>query len=325
MMYQHRQSILMECPIELVSDERESDSMKKEVYKPLNLRQRNIRKLGTALIAPIVIYLLVVMVYPFCWAIFVSLTDKKVGTQGSFIGLSNYIDLFKDSLLWKSVLNTGIFAIGAVTLKVVFGMIMALILNEKIVCRNVNRALLMLPWTIPTIVSVLIWQWIFSDVSGVMNFLLMKLNLTDAPIGFFAKRELAMGVVILVNAWRGAPFVGISVLAGLQCIDETMYEAARIDGANAWKRFCNVTLPMVKNVTILAAIVTTVWTLSDFEIVWMLTKGGPSNGTQLLSTLSYTYGFMNMDLGKALAIALVSFPPLALLVHFSTKRMLEQS
>ena len=309
---------------ERTGDEKEREQMKKKI-RPLNLRERNIRRLGMALMAPVIIYLLIVMVYPFCWAIFVSLTDKKVGTQGQFIGLRNYAELFKDSLFWKSAINTLIFAVGAVTLKVVFGMIMALILNEKIAFRNVNRALLMLPWTIPTLVSVLIWQWIFSDISGIMNFFLLKLGLIESPIGFLAKRWLAMGVVILVNAWRGAPFIGISVLAGLQCIDETMYEAARIDGANAWQRFCNVTLPLVKNVTLLAAIVTTVWTLSDFEIVWMLTKGGPSNGTQLLSTLSYTYGFMNMDLGKALAIALVSFPPLAVLVHFSTKKMLEQS
>ncbi|MEG1525499.1 MAG: sugar ABC transporter permease [Clostridia bacterium] len=288
-------------------------------------RKKRLRNLGIALIAPVMLYMLVVMVFPFLWAIYISLTDKRVGTTGNFIGLRNYTSLFTDSLFWRSVFNTVIFTVGAVTLKVIFGMIMALILNEKIACRNLNRALLILPWTIPTLVSVLIWQWIFSDISGVLNYILLNLHVVESQVGFLASRWLAMGAVVLVNAWRGIPFVSISVLAGLQCIDATLYEAARIDGANAIQRFWNVTMPMVKNVTLLATIVTTVWTLGDFEIIWVLTRGGPANGTQILSTLSYTYGFMNMDIGKALAIALISFPPLAVLIHFTTKRMLEQS
>ncbi len=288
-------------------------------------RQTHLRRLGIALISPVVVYMLIVMVFPFIWALFVSLTDKKVGSEGSFIGFQNYVDLIKDPLFWRSVWNTVIFTVAAVALKVVFGVIMALLLNERIVFRNVNRALLILPWTIPTMVSVLIWQWIFSDISGVLNYILLNLNIVEERIGFLASRSLAMGAVVLVNAWRGIPFVGISVLAGLQCIDGTLYEAARIDGANVFQRFRSVTLPMIKNVTILATIVTTVWTLGDFEIVWVLTKGGPANGTQILSTLSYTFGFMNMDIGKALAVALISFPPLAVLIHFTTKRMLDQS
>lgn len=288
-------------------------------------RQTHLRRLGIALISPVVVYMLIVMVFPFIWALFVSLTDKKVGSEGSFIGFQNYVDLIKDPLFWRSVWNTVIFTVAAVALKVVFGVIMALLLNERIVFRNVNRALLILPWTIPTMVSVLIWQWIFSDISGVLNYILLNLNIVEERIGFLASRSLAMGAVVLVNAWRGIPFVGISVLAGLQCIDGTLYEAARIDGANVLQRFRSVTLPMIKNVTILATIVTTVWTLGDFEIVWVLTKGGPANGTQILSTLSYTFGFMNMDIGKALAVALISFPPLAVLIHFTTKRMLDQS
>lgn len=299
--------------------------MRQGDYIRTGSRRANLRRLGIALISPVVIYMLIVMVFPFIWALFVSLTDKKVGSEGSFIGLQNYGEIMKDPLFWRSVLNTVIFTAAAVLLKVVFGVVMALLLNERIVFRNLNRALLILPWTIPTMVSVLIWQWIFSDISGVLNYILLNLHLVEERVGFLASRSLAMGAVVLVNAWRGIPFVGISVLAGLQCIDGTLYEAATIDGANVLQRFRSVTLPMIKNVTILATIVTTVWTLGDFEIVWVLTKGGPSNGTQILSTLSYTYGFMNMDIGKALAVALISFPPLAVLIHFTTKRMLDQS
>ncbi len=299
--------------------------MRQGDYIRTGSRRANLRRLGIALISPVVIYMLIVMVFPFIWALFVSLTDKKVGSEGAFIGLQNYGEIMKDPLFWRSVLNTVIFTAAAVLLKVVFGVVMALLLNERIVFRNLNRALLILPWTIPTMVSVLIWQWIFSDISGVLNYILLNLHLVEERVGFLASRSLAMGAVVLVNAWRGIPFVGISVLAGLQCIDGTLYEAATIDGANVLQRFRSVTLPMIKNVTILATIVTTVWTLGDFEIVWVLTKGGPSNGTQILSTLSYTYGFMNMDIGKALAVALISFPPLAVLIHFTTKRMLDQS
>ncbi|WP_233530941.1 carbohydrate ABC transporter permease [Paenibacillus alkalitolerans] len=278
--------------------------------------------LAYALMSPVIIYLLAVMVVPFGWALYLSFTNKVVGAPAVFHGLTNYIELFRDSLFWKAVWNTAVFTLVAVIAKTVFGMVMALVLNEKIVFRNLFRVLLFLPWTIPTIVSVFTWQWIYSDVGGVLNFLLMKIGAIGQPVGWLATPDLAMFSVILVNVWRGIPFMGIAILAGLQTVSKEMYEAAMLDGAGAVKRFFYMTLPSVKEVTVLAAVMTTIWTLNDFEIIWLLTRGGPSNGTQVLSTLSYTIGFLNMSLGKAIAIAILTLPPLILLINFVTKRSL---
>jgi multiple sugar transport system permease protein len=275
--------------------------------------------------SPVLIYLLAVMVVPFGWALYLSFTNKVVGSNATFIGLGNYIELVQDSLFWRAVWNTAVFTLVAVIGKTVFGMIMALVLNEKIVFRNVFRVLLFLPWTIPTIVSVFTWQWIYSDVGGVLNYLLLKAHLISQPVGWLASPDLAMFSVILVNVWRGIPFMGIAILAGLQTLSKEMYEAAMLDGAGAIKRFFYMTLPSVKEVTVLAAVMTTIWTLNDFEIIWLLTRGGPSNGTQVLSTLSYTIGFLNMSLGKAIAIAIMTMPPLIMLINFVTKRSLSSN
>ncbi|WP_245954431.1 carbohydrate ABC transporter permease [Paenibacillus flagellatus] len=289
------------------------------------MRTNTDNRLAYALMSPVLIYLLAVMVLPFGWAIYLSFTNKVVGVPAKFIGLGNYIELMKDSLFWKAAWNTLVFTLVAVIGKTVFGMVMALVLNEKIVCRNLFRVLLFLPWTIPTIVSVFTWQWIYSDVGGVLNFLLLKAGLVSQPVGWLATPELAMFSVILVNVWRGIPFMGIAILAGLQTLSKEMYEAAMLDGAGPVKRFLYMTLPSVKEVTVLAAVMTTIWTLNDFEIIWLLTRGGPSNGTQVLSTLSYTIGFLNMSLGKAIAIAILTMPPLIMLINFVTKRSLSSN
>ncbi|ANY67428.1 sugar ABC transporter [Paenibacillus sp. BIHB 4019] len=286
----------------------------------MNTNQNN--KLAYFLMSPVLIYLLAVMVLPFGWALYLSFTNKVVGADAVFIGLGNYLELLQDSAFWKATWNTVVFTGVAVLFKTVFGMIMALVLNEKIIFRNTFRVLLFLPWTIPTIVSVFTWQWIYSDVGGVLNFLLLKAHLINQPLGWLARPDLAMFSVILVNVWRGIPFMGIAILAGLQTVSKEMYEAAMLDGAGAVKRFWHMTLPSVKEVTILAAVMTTIWTLNDFEIIWLLTRGGPANATQVLSTLSYTIGFLNMSLGKAIAIAIMTMPPLILLINYVTKRSL---
>ncbi len=295
----------------------------KNVINSGNIKKYSDSRLALILVAPVLLYLLLVMLAPFLWALYTSLTDKMVGTEGVFVGLKNYIELTGDELFLKSVKNTVIFTTFAVVAKVVFGMVLALILNENIKARNLFRALLVLPWTIPTLVSVFAWQWIFSDVGGVLNHILMLLGIIERQIGWLATPAMGMFSVILVNVWRGIPFLGISILAGLQTIDGVLYEAARIDGANIFQRFLNVTLPSIRDVIVLSSVVTTIWTLGDFEIIWLLTRGGPSNGTQVISTLSYTYGFLNLYLGKAIAISVFSFPPLLALVHFMTKKTLE--
>lgn len=276
--------------------------------------------LALLLVAPATIYLLVVMLFPFLWAIYISFTDKMVGMEGKFIGLTNYIEIIQDPIFLKALGNTLIFTTTAVIGKVILGVAMALVINQKIRARGMFRSLLILPWTIPTVISILTWQWMFSDVGGVLNRIMSDLGISDEPILWLSASGVAMFSVVLVNIWRGFPFVGISVLAGLQAIPGDYYEAASIDGANTFQKFWHITLPQIKGVITLATIVTTIWTLNDFEIVWLLTKGGPANSTNLISTYSYIVGFNNMDLGKAIAVSILFLPVMMLLINAFTKK-----
>jgi len=291
--------------------------------QPSKARQDGL--LAYLLMSPALLYLLVVMAVPFLWALYTSFTDKTIGAPAHFIGLQNYLSLLTDPGFWQAVRNTLLFTAGAVIAKVIFGMAMALVLNQNIRFRNFFRVLLFLPWTIPSIVSVFTWQWLYSDVGGVLSDLLMRLHLIESPLPWLASPSLAMFSVILVNVWRGVPFVGIAVLAGLQSISHDQHEAAMIDGAGMLARFRHITLPGVREVTLLTAVITTIWTLNDFEIIWLLTRGGPANATQVLSTLSYTEGFLNLHIGKAIAIAVVTLPALIWLINYVTRRSLSDS
>lgn len=290
--------------------------------KTMGMEQKE-KKLAVILIAPVVIYLVLVMGLPLLWAVYTSLTDKVIGaSEVNFIGIVNYIDIIKDPVFQKALLNTFIFSFFAVLGKVILGVIMSLTMNQPLYGRGAIRVAMILPWTIPTIVSVFAWQWIYSDVGGALNRILMVLHMTDHQIGWLSTTSMAMFSVILVNIWRGTPFIAISVLAGLQNISPDLYEAASLDGANVIQRFLYVTLPSVKNVIILSAFVTTIWTLNDFEIVWLMTRGGPSHATELVSTYSYIQGFMNSDIARSIAASLILVPILIVLVHYVTKSSL---
>lgn len=283
-----------------------------------------------ALLTPALVYLAVLMLYPLLWSIVMGFTDKRTGVEVHFVWFQNYVKLFSDPeyypIFYKTIKNTMIYTVCAVAFKVVFGMIMALVLNSSVLkFRNMFRSLLFLPWALPTLVSVFTWKWILSDIGGALNYILQKLSLINEQIGWFSTPQLAMFSVILINVWRGIPFLGISILAGLQTISGDMYEAAQIDGANAWRKFWAITLPSVKNVVLLASVITSIWTLNDFEIIWLLTRGGPDNGTQVFSTLAYTYGFLNRELGLSIAISVISLPILILLVGIAAKQSMSDA
>ena len=279
---------------------------------------------GLFLTLPVVIYLVLTQLYPFVSAFYSSLTDKQIGKPGNFIGFQNYLSLMKDHLFWLTVKNSFIYTIGAILLKLVFGMIMALVLNQEIRFLNVWRALLFLPWTIPTIVTVLTFGWMYSSTGGIINALLKDIGVISRPIDWLGTSTMAMVSVILVNVWRGVPFFGISILSGLQTISKEHYEAAKIDGANTLQSFIHITLPSVKNLTLLVTVVSTIWTINDFQVIWVLTRGGPVNSTQVFATLTYTLAFLNMDLGKAIAVSIASVPLMILLIFWVTKVVLKQ-
>lgn len=277
------------------------------------------RRFALALVSPAFIYLIAIMGMPLLWAVYVSLTDKTIGSEYSFVGLQNYAELLRDEVFIKSLYNTFVYAGIAVASKVFFGIIMAVLLNQTLKFRGFFRVAMILPWTITTTVSVFAWQWLYSDIGGALNQILKVLHLTSQPVGWLSTPKMAMLSVIIVNVWRGTPFIGISVLAGLQNISHDLYEAAELDGAGVLRRFFSITLPLVKDVVLLSTLVTTIWTLNDFEIVWLMTRGGPSNGTQLISTYSYTQGFLNMNISQSVAAVLILLPLLIVSVQLVSK------
>ena len=296
----------------------------------VNSRVRGSRNLSTAtlgilLVLPVVLYLLALQAYPFVSAFLTSLTDKRIGSDGTFVGLQNYIDLVGNPQFQRTVRNTIVFTVGSIGIKFVLGMIMALVLNQDLIFKNLWRALLFLPWTIPTIVTVLTFSWMYSATGGVFNTILLKLNIVDIPIDWLGKPTNAMIAVILTNVWRGTPFFGISLLGALQGVSQEQYEAAELDGANVRQRFFHVTLPSIRDVALLVTLVSTIWTLNDFQIIWVLTRGGPANTTQVFSTLTYTTAFENLYLARAIAISVISVPVLALMIGWITRTVLKES
>lgn len=284
---------------------------------------RSAESLPYLLIAPVALYIICVMLFPFLWAVYVSLTDKIIGIKGNFVGLKNYIDLLSDRIFLKSVINTLIFTGGSVLLKVIFGITMAVVLNENIKGRNFIRSIYLLPWTIPTVVVVLAWQWMFSDVGGVFNAIIQGIGFKNQVL-WLSNPKMAMLSVITVNAWKGTPFIAISVLAGLQSISPEYYDAAKVDGTNAVQRFFYITLPQVKDVIIMATLMTTIWTLNNFEVIWLLTKGGPSNATNVVAVYSYLTAFTSSYLSKGIASSILAFPLMIVLINRVTRRMLEE-
>lgn len=276
------------------------------------------------LLLPAFLYLLTILFAPFIWGIGLSFTDKQIGKSFNFSGLKNYISLLQDQVFLLSIKNTFVYTIISVAFKVLFGVIMALVLNTGIRFRSISRGLLLIPWAVPTVVSIFTWKWMFSDVGGVLNTILLNTGLVSNKITWLSTPAMAMLSVILVNVWRGMPFIGISVLAGLQTIPRDLYEAGTVDGANSLQKLFYITLPSIKYVILLSTLVTTIWTFNDFEIIWLLTKGGPINTTQLISTYSYMTGILNMNLGKAIAASALFMPVMLILINFVTSATLKE-
>ena len=285
--------------------------VRKLKHRLLNKEDRN---LLLFILLPVVIYLFGVQGINFLWAVIVSLTSQTIRGIGNFIGLKNYIDLFKDSIYRETILFTFIYVIGTIIPKLLLGLLMALTLNKPLKGQNVYRSLLFLPWALPTFTSALIWRWMFGDIGGVINYLLMKVGFIDYPIGWLGTITLARISVITVNIWRGFPFFGISILAALQSIPNSLYEAADIDGASGWGSFWHITLPSIKNVVMLVSLVSAIWTIGDFSLIWLMTRGGPINSTHVFSTYSYIVSFHNLNMSKGIAINLSIVPFLIVLI-----------
>ena len=272
-------------------------------------------RLGFLFVLPIVVLVLALVAYPFCYAIYLSMTRKFVGMPPVFVGFENYVRLASDGFFQRAVWNSVIFTFGSVIFKLVLGMAMALVLTSKIRFRNLFTGLLLIPWVAPTVVSALNFLWIYDGSLGVLNYVLVKvLGILPQGVGWLSEAGTAMAAVIFVNIWRGFPFFGISFLAGMKAIPGELYEAASVDGANAFQRFVHVTLPGLRNIMIIVVLLSTIWTFNDFAIVYILTKGGPGGATMVLPVFTYELAFGAQRLGDAIAVALYMLPPLAIVI-----------
>lgn len=271
---------------------------------------------------PMFLYIGIMLVYPVLWGISLSFTNKTIGGHATFTGLDNYIKLLQDSQFLKSLLNTFTYTTFSILGKLLFGIIMALTLNIDMRGRNLVRALLIIPWTLPNIVAVLNWRWIFADTGGIANHILKLLGVINEDLIWLGDANLAMLAVIIVNVWRGTPFFGLSILAKLQTIPTDLYEAAEIDGSSIFQKFKYITLPAILDVMLLTSLVSSIWTINEFESVWLLTGGGPSGATELISIYSYRTAMTSMLLGRGVAISVMVMPVLILLIYFVSKMML---
>lgn len=281
----------------------------------------NERALGYILVAPVVLLLAGLVAYPFAVAIGYALSDRTLADPGVFVGLDNFIDLFDNQIYLQTLRNTFIFTAGSVAMRLVFGVGLALLLNETFRFSRIIRAAVLLPWIVPTVLGTMAWLWMFSPNFSVLNWMLVHSGLMDHGFNWLTNPDLALFSVTLVNAWRGTPFMAITVLAGLQSIPHDLYDASAIDGAGRLQRFRYVTLPLVMPVLLTALVLSVIWTFSDFGIVYGLTKGGPMNATHVLATLSYQQGLAAGNIGEGAAISLTMLPVLLVLIIWQLRRI----
>ncbi len=248
-----------------------------------------------------------VIFYPIVNTFWLSLHDVKLIGTGRFLGLDNYRTLTRDPLFWQVVRQTFLWTFSSVMLKLILGMSLGLLLNQKFRGRKVFRALLLVPWAMPLVAAAIVWRWMYDANFGYLNDLLRQIGLIDEPVVWLGGQNSAFAAAVVTDAWTGLPFMAFVFLAGLQGIDRTLYEAAKIDGAGAWGRFLYVTLPQLAPVTLVATLVSSIWTFNSFNIVYALTGGGPLNSTDIMVTYTYTQAFDRLQFGLAAALATVTF------------------
>ena len=262
--------------------------------------------------------LLVFLTYPLGLGIWLAFTDTTIGRAGSFVGLENFEYLFEDRLFWQavfySVFYTGVATVG----KFALGLWLALLLNNHLPFKSLLRAIILLPWIVPTVLSAIAFWWIYDPQFSIISYVLVDtLGLRERYIDFLGSAWPARWSLIAANIWRGIPFVAISLLAGLQTISPSLYEAALIDGASAWQRFRFITFPLLLPILAIVMTFSIIFTFSDFQLVYAITRGGPVNSTHLLATLAFQRGIPGGMLGEGAAIAVSMIPFLVFATLFS--------
>ena len=272
------------------------------------------RVLGVLLLFPTIVLLTLFIAYPFVKGIWISLTSASVGHAGEFVFLKNFVKIWNDSIFQRAAYNTFVYTAIATVAKLALGMWLAILLNRHFRGKRLVRAAMLLPFIVPTVLSTFAWKWMFDPTFSVLNWSLYQLGLIQTRIGWLTDPTLALGSVIAVNVWRGMPFYAISLLAGLQTVNPELQEAAAIDGASAWQRFWRITWPLLLPVTMVVTLFSVIQTFADFQLVYVLTGGGPANSTHLFATYAYQIGIITGLLGEGAAASLAMFPLLFVIV-----------
>ncbi len=279
--------------------------------------QNNKNALGLLFMLPAAAFLLLFLTYPLGLGTWLGFTDARLGRPGSWVGLENYEFLWGDSVTRLALFNTLFYTALASVLKFVLGLWLAVLLNKDLRLKTFFRAVILLPYIVPTALSAIAFWWIYDSQFSIVSWTLVKLGLIDHYIDFLGDPWNARLATVFANVWRGVPFVAITLLAGLQTISPSFYEASAIDGATPWQQFRHVTLPLLTPIIAVVMTFSVLFTFTDFQLIYVLTRGGPLNATHLMATLSFQRAINGGALGEGAAIAIAMVPFLLAAIMFS--------
>jgi len=278
------------------------------------MKYKNTKQLMT-LLSPSLAFIIFVFTVPIIYSIFISLHRYNILLPvRTFVAFDNYIRLLQDGVFWHSLKVTIFFVIGAVIIELLLGMLIALLLNQEFKGKAYLRVLLLVPWAVPWVVNGTMWKWVYNTEFGALNILLKQLGIISGNINWLGEPFRALIMMVLADVWKETPFIAILLLAGLQVIPEHFYEAAKIAGAGVWRRFFHITLPLLKPVLFVALSLRTIWAFKSFDLVYALTQGGPSQGTNLLNFHIYQTTFSNLNFGYGATLSII----LTLIILFIT-------
>lgn len=265
--------------------------------------------LGFWFMLPAMAILILFLAYPLGKGIWMSLTDIKIGRAGKFVGLENYEELiFFDKTFINATMFTLVYTFVASVVKFALGLYLALLLNNNMPFKSFIRSIVLIPFIVPTVLSAIAFWWIFDTQFSIISWALKNLGLISQNINFLGDPVLAQATVIFCNIWRGIPFIAITLLAGLQTVSPSLYEAATLDGASRWQIFRNITYPLLTPIIAVVMTFSVLFTFTDFQLIWAMTRGGPVNATHLMATYSYQKGILGGQLGEGAAIATAMVP-----------------
>jgi multiple sugar transport system permease protein len=264
--------------------------------------------LGFWFMLPAMAILVAFLAYPLGLGVWLSFTDARIGRPGVFVGLENYEWLWDDSVFWLAVFNTLLYTIVASIIKFAVGLYLAILLNRHLPWKAVIRAIVLIPFIVPTVLSAIAFWWLFDAQFSIISWTLRKAHLITTNIDFLGDPWNARWSVIFANIWRGVPFVAITLLAGLQTVPPSLYEAATIDGASRWQMFRYITYPLLTPIIAVVMTFSVLFTFTDFQLIWAITRGGPVNATHLMATLSYQRAILSGYLGEGAAISTAMIP-----------------